>query len=61
LGALLGLVIVIVLVLGASTAIAIVCGFSIEYLGVAVSAFVPGSVASGALVYGMIEWSVPQH
>jgi hypothetical protein len=60
LGALLGLVIVILLVLGASTAVAILYGFDIKYLGVAVSAFVLGGLAGGALVYGMIQRAVPQ-
>ena len=61
LGALLGIVIVILLVLGASTAVAILYGFNIKYLGVAVSAFVLGGLAGGALVYGMIQRAVPQH
>jgi hypothetical protein len=61
LAALFGLVIVILLVLGASTAIAILYGFNIKYLGVAVSAFVLGGLAGGALVYGMIQRAVPQH
>ena len=61
LGALLGIVIVILLVLGASTAVAILYGFNIKYLGVAASAFVLGGLAGAALVYGMIQRAVPQH
>jgi hypothetical protein len=61
LGALSGLVIVILLVLGASTAVAILYGFNIKYLGVAVSAFVLGGLAGAALVYGRIQRAVPQH
>ena|ERR1700720_3215938 len=55
LGAFLGLVIVVLLVLGATTAVAILCGFSITYLGAAVAAFVLGSIGGGVLVYEIIE------
>jgi hypothetical protein len=60
LAALSGLVIVILLVLGASTAVAILHGFNIKDLGVAVSAFVLGGLVGAALVYGMMQRAVPQ-
>ena len=55
LGAFLGLVIVVLLVLGATTAVAILCGFRITYLGAAVAAFVLGGIVGGVLVYEIIE------
>jgi len=60
LGALFGLTVVALLVLGGATAVAILCDLSIKDFGLAVSAFILGGTVGAMLVYTMGDRSVSQ-
>jgi len=57
-GALLGLVIIILLGLGAATAVAILGGFSVTHFGVATIGFMLGGMIGGMLVYGSLSGAI---